>query len=240
MAKSDKTDDKGKVRITKNGPYIVSGNLPLGKEIIVTGKESIPVKWKRGEKYPQQEGYALCRCGHSTNKPFCTGKHAEVDFNGNETADRRRHDEQAEKTEGKDIDLYDAVAFCASARFCDLGAGTWELTKDSKDPKARKEAIRQCCDCPSGRLVMFDKKTKKAIEPKFAQSISIIEDPGAGSSGPIWVKGGVQIESSDGTIYEIRNRVTLCRCGMSANKPFCDGTHTQICFNDGDKSLKKR
>jgi CDGSH-type Zn-finger protein len=53
------------------------------------------------------------------------------------------------------------------------------------------------------------------------------------------VKGGVQIKSSDGFVYEPRNRVTLCRCGQSGNKPFCDGTHISMKFNDGDKSLKK-
>jgi len=31
--------------------------------------------------------------------------------------------------------------------------------------------------------------------------------------------------SADGFVYEIRNRVTLCHCGYSGNKPFCDGSH---------------
>ena len=57
-------------------------------------------------------------------------------------------------------------------------------------------------------------------------------------SGPLWVKGGVAIEASDGFAYETRNRVTLCRCGRSSNKPFCDGTHCKTKFNDGDEALK--
>ena len=40
------------------------------------------------------------------------------------------------------------------------------------------------------------------------------------------------------TVYEVRNRQTICRCGKSENKPFCDGTHTEVGFNDGDESLK--
>ena len=48
----------------------------------------------------------------------------------------------------------------------------------------------------------------------------------------MWVKGGLRIESSDGTNYEIRNRVTLCRCGKSKNKPFCDSSHVFSSFND--------
>ncbi|MGH9998927.1 MAG: CDGSH iron-sulfur domain-containing protein [Nitrosopumilaceae archaeon] len=38
---------------------------------------------------------------------------------------------------------------------------------------------------------------------------------------------------TDGTQYEKRNRVTLCRCGASSNKPFCNGSHASIKFNDG-------
>ena len=43
--------------------------------------------------------------------------------------------------------------------------------------------------------------------------------------GPIWVRGGIPVASADGKTYEVRNRLTLCRCGRSANKPFCDGSH---------------
>jgi CDGSH-type Zn-finger protein len=138
------------------------------------------------------------------------------------------------------VDLTDAIPLCALARFCDLASGTWKLTEDSADPKCRKLAIQTACNCPSGRLVVWDKKTKKPIEPKLAKSISLIEDPSAGVSGPIWVKGGVQLVSCDGTKYEIRNRMTLCRCGKSDNKPFCDGSHIDAGFNDGDKSLKRK
>ena len=44
---------------------------------------------------------------------------------------------------------------------------------------------------------------------------------------------GIQIESEDGTLYEVRNRVTLCRCGKSSNMPFCNGSHASIKFRDG-------
>lgn len=54
-----------------------------------------------------------------------------------------------------------------------------------------------------------------------------------GASGPIWLKGDIDLESEDGTKYEKRSRVTLCRCGKSMNKPFCDGTHIDCSFNDG-------
>ena len=78
-----------------------------------------------------------------------------------------------------------------------------------------------------------DKDTEKVFEPPFKPSIGIIEDPGIKVSGPIWVKGGIRIEGADGKSYEVRNRVTLCRCGQSSNKPFCDGTHASMHFCDG-------
>jgi CDGSH-type Zn-finger protein len=54
------------------------------------------------------------------------------------------------------------------------------------------------------------------------------------------VRGCIPIESADGTLWETRNRVTLCRCGKSQNMPFCDGSHIDVRFNDGDESLECR
>ena len=36
--------------------------------------------------------------------------------------------------------------------------------------------------------------------------------------------------AADGFAHEVRDCVTLCRCGQSKNKPFCDGTHAAIKF----------
>jgi hypothetical protein len=92
------------------------------------------------------------------------------------------------------------------------------------------EAIEEACACPSGSLVAWDKASGAALEPASEPGISLIEDPGAGLSGPLWVKGGVPGESADGFEYERRNRVTLCRCGLSKKKPFCDGAHIKAGF----------
>jgi CDGSH-type Zn-finger protein len=50
------------------------------------------------------------------------------------------------------------------------------------------------------------------------------------ANGPLFVSGGVPIERADGEPMELSNRVTLCRCGRSSNKPLCDGTHSEIGF----------
>jgi hypothetical protein len=111
------------------------------------------------------------------------------------------------------------------ARFCNAHGGVWNQVKLSDDPEIRKVFLQEVWDCPAGRLVAWDKKTGKAIEPHLKPSIVLIEDPQKGCSGPIWVRGGIPIISADGTPYEIRKRVTLCRCGASKNKPFCDTRH---------------
>lgn len=228
-----------KIVICRDGPYLVCGSLPLGREISRVGKEGEPEQWVRGKQYPVQENYSLCRCGQSKSKPFCDGAHTSAGFDGTEKASPEPYSRQARKVVGPDLVLGDAQSLCASARFCLPKGGTWRLTLRSSDPEKRKTAIQQACDCPSGRLVAYDKKTGKPIEPEFSPSLSLVANVQAKSSGPIWVKGGVAIQSADGRVYEKRNRVTLCRCGASHNKPFCDGTHIDIGFNDGDPSLRR-
>ena len=64
-------DKKQKIAISKNGPYLVSGNLPLSKTVSIVDRQGEPEEWKQGKKYPEQERYALCRCGKFKNKPYC-------------------------------------------------------------------------------------------------------------------------------------------------------------------------
>ena len=227
-----------KITVTKDGPYIVSGSIPLAKEIIVSGSDGIPVSWEHGKLFPLQETSALCRCGHSTNKPFCDGSHIKTKFDGTETAPDILYKDQAETTTGPGLVLDDAAALCAVALFCHRAGDAWTLTEKSQDPAARETAMQEACDCPSGRLVARDPKTGKPFEPEFAAAIGIIEDPHKKISGPLWIKGRVPVQGADGKVYEVRNRVTLCRCGHSKNKPFCDGTHTSIGFKDGDPSVE--
>ena len=226
-----------KIIVRKNGPYFIAGKFLLVKEYIITDDEGMPVAWSKGEAFSEQASYALCRCGHSANKPFCDGTHETFGFDGTETAGKKSYEEMSSKFTGPGLLLTDARELCASAHFCHRAGGTWVLVGRSSNPEVKTTAIEQTCNCPSGRLVAWEKTTGEPIEPDFAPSISIIEDPGKGVSGPLWVKSGVPVESSDGEQYEIRNRVTLCRCGRSMNKPFCNGAHGIIGFDDGDETL---
>jgi CDGSH-type Zn-finger protein len=222
---SERKPDKYLITVSTNGPYLVSGGVPLLEKIIKYDKKWDTCEWQEGKTYPQQDHYALCRCGQSHNKPFCDGTHLKATFAGTETASHAPYRDQAVVLEGSGLKLADAEHLCASARFCHRAGGIWNIIRTSNNPEDKKIAIEEAADCPSGRLVVYDKKTGKQIEPTFEPSIVLIEDPSMNVSGPLWVRGGIQIKSSDGTAYEIRNRVTLCRCGKSRNKPFCDSSH---------------
>lgn len=69
-----------KIVVTKDGPYLASGSIPLAKEIIISDIEAMPVRWEHGKQLPLQETYCLCRCGQSKNKPFCDGTHISIGF----------------------------------------------------------------------------------------------------------------------------------------------------------------
>lgn len=96
--------------VTKNGPYLVSGGVPIGEQWMVTNEEGESLEYRQGGKPSAQPEYALCRCGHSRNRPFC---------DGTETASRQSYLEQTETIEGPAMLLTDAENRCAFARLCD-------------------------------------------------------------------------------------------------------------------------
>lgn len=54
-----------KIEVTKDGPYLVSGDLPLSEQRIVTNTKGESLDYREAKKYPAQKQYALCRCGQS-------------------------------------------------------------------------------------------------------------------------------------------------------------------------------
>lgn len=219
-----------KIKIMENGPYIVSGNIPLIEKIITL--EGDRYIYKEGRQFPRKKTYKLCRCGKSENHPYCDREHTEADFDGSEVASRENYDDRARVFEGPGVDLMDDGR-CAIARFCHEEDGSvWQLVKKSDDPAFKEQTIRGAINCPTGRLVVVDKSTGEKIEPELDPCIEVLQDPEKGVSGPLYVKGNIPIESSDGTLYEVRNRIGLCRCGESKNTPFCDGKHLKADFKD--------
>jgi hypothetical protein len=100
----------------------------------------------------------------------------------------------------------------------------WKAVSDTDDVTVRTMVIGMIEHCPSGALSYS--LAGEQQEPTLPRAIGVIDD------GPLWVTGGIPIELVDGTRLETRNRVTLCRCGASTNKPLCDGSHTDAGFTD--------
>jgi len=223
-----------RVVVTKNGPYEVHGGVPLSRQSIVADAEGGSEAWRETHSFPAQETYYLCRCGHSANKPFCDGSHTKARFDGTESASRQSYREQAQLMQGPAHALSDVESLCAFARFCDPHGQVWAQVEHTDRAEVRATFIRQVNNCPSGRLVAWDRATGKPIEHHLPLSIGVIEDPPQAVSGPLWLRGGIPVMAADGFAYEVRNRVTLCRCGASRHKPFCDGTHAAIKFRDAN------
>jgi CDGSH-type Zn-finger protein len=228
------TSGNSKVRVTisENGPYMVTGDIPLAKQTIMTDAEGGSEAWQEGSAVAHREAYALCRCGASRTKPFCDGSHLKIHFAGAETASRDTYLDQAKILDGPILQLTDAESLCAFGRFCDPNGNVWSQVAQTDDRGVHTMFIRQVNNCPSGRLVAWDKASGKPVEHALPVSIGLVEDPEQQCSGPLWLRGGIPVVAADGFEYEVRNRVTLCRCGESKNKPFCDGTHAAIKFQD--------
>lgn len=220
---------EGKIIVNKDGSYSVS-DLPLSEGIIKTDKEGYPENIEKTKDYTVGQKYDLCRCGYSSNKPFCDNSHMAIKFDGTETAENVKFKKLKDITKGPNFILEDIVPLCSGAGFCHGQEGnTWNLIS-SEDKKSNKAGIKQACNCPSGRLLVIDKKTNKPIEPKFKPSVMILKEPWKKISGSILIRGNIPVISSKGKKYEVRNRVALCRCGKSENKPFCDSSHSNIRF----------
>jgi len=220
-----------RIQVSKNGPYLVRGNLPIQRQTIVTDESGESVAWRAGEHLGTRPTCSLCRCGSSDTKPFCDGSHGLVGFDGTETASHATYEEAAALIEGPRVDLMDQVELCADARFCAAKGREWHLVKND-DEESCRVVIDESNLCPSGRFTAVD-KDGTVHEPALEPAIGLIEDPKAGASGSLWVQGGIPVFDAEGEPYPVRNRQTLCRCGKSSNKPFCDGTHIKVGFDDG-------
>jgi CDGSH-type Zn-finger protein len=213
-----------RVRVSEDGPYEVTGSPPLVRTAQVETEFGEPIEWEEPTPIEAEAQFDLCRCGRSSRKPFCDASHETNGFDGTEVADRGPRATRAKALHGHGVVMTDDRSLCSKAGYCtNRSTDVWEMIHQTSDPDIRSRLERMVDFCPSGRL-----DRSRDVHEEFAEpSIGIIRD------GPIWVRGGIPVESADGTMYEIRDRVTLCRCGHSSNKPFCDGTHKEIGFRDG-------
>ena len=215
-----------RIKIRPDGPYIVEGEVPLRTKRRLFSENREALTWKTGETIRERGPYALCRCGRSDSKPFCDGGHARGKaFVGTEVADKADRETRQKEYPGPRLSVYHDRTICAFATFCENKVtDVWDMAEKTDDSVVRSQVISMIEKCYSGALTYKLHPEEEMIEPDLPVQISATEN------GPLWVSGGITIEGADGTTYEVRNRVTLCRCGHSKNKPFCDGQHIDAKF----------
>jgi len=124
---------------------------------------------------------------------------------------------------------YDRVR-CIHAAEC--GRGLKTVFDASKDPwidpdLAEANAVIAVIErCPSGALTYERLDTGAAETPAATNTVTVMPN------GPLYLSGVIALQDSDRNPVAEEARVALCRCGQSAHKPYCDGSHTKSGFKD--------
>ena len=215
-----------KITVQENGPYVVSGGVPINRKSIIRSDHHEPLTWRKDATLEGDATYRLCRCGQSSQKPFCDNTHARIGFDGTENAPTAPSATRARRFTGSGMTMTDDSIFCMHAGFCTNKVDkVWDMVKRTDETSVRFGLMQMIERCPSGKLGY--EVDGVPVEPDLPQAVSATTD------GPLWVTGGIPVTMSNGQTLEVRNRVTLCRCGKSKIKPLCDGSHAEAGFKDG-------
>jgi CDGSH-type Zn-finger protein len=117
MSEPRKTESR-KIKVTEDGPYLVSGSVPVTRKTPVMSEHGEPLTWKPSEPADTADRFALCRCGQSSNKPFCDGTHARSPWDGTEAAPTDSYADRATSLGGDGIEIFDDRPICVHAGFC--------------------------------------------------------------------------------------------------------------------------
>ncbi|MGB5832083.1 MAG: CDGSH iron-sulfur domain-containing protein [Thiohalocapsa sp.] len=137
---------------------------------------------------------------------------------------------------GNELDVHWDKRLCIHIGECGNANNT--LFEGGRDPwcvpdQVSRDEVRDVCErCPSGALSYTDKSGVDEKAPD-ENSVTLVYN------GPIYVAGELDIEGAAPDMPGVKFRAALCRCGASANKPFCDNSHLEAGFQDfgavGDK-----
>jgi len=195
-----------------DGPYLVKNLTKLSSQ--------------KGD-VETDETIALCRCGKSENKPFCDGAHARVGFTSEN--EKKSSNDKCINYVGKQITIHDNRNICAHAGVCtDNLAAVFRMKQEpwiDPDAVAVPAIISVIQQCPSGALSYTLEGERYTIDN---QSEKFFIAP----NGPYVVAGCPELNDTDWGEAALQQQYTLCRCGASKNKPFCDGSHWAVEFVD--------
>jgi CDGSH-type Zn-finger protein/uncharacterized Fe-S cluster protein YjdI len=231
--------EKPKILPLRNGPYYLLNDMePKVVENLQNSK---------CEPLSTVLGVALCRCGASHNKPFCDGTHGTIGFssenrttttaavnyntNGSSSSEHMIKDKRKDYV-GKEITIHDNRRICSHAAECvnnlssvfKLNSRPW-INPDSARTEEIIETIRKC---PSGALSYSINSIEYRDPNEREPMVTVSKD------GPYLITGGIDLIGDNIRWAEgaSKEHYTLCRCGASNNKPFCDGMHRTVNFKD--------
>jgi CDGSH-type Zn-finger protein len=203
------------IRPEPNGPLIVRNLRTLTNS--------------KGENLPTRPIVALCRCGGSNLKPYCDGTHARNGFASAKASDRAT--DRLDSYEGNGITVRDNRGTCCHFGNCTdhlpqvfHHTGDPFVTAGGADADDIERIVRQC---PSGALGFARGGNVYQGEQREPEIY-------VANNASYYVRGGIDLDGEMMNQGANREHYALCRCGHSKNKPFCDGTHWWIKFNDPD------
>ena len=195
----------------------------------ITPYENGPLGVKNGPKLRMPDGAeleikgALCRCGLSANKPFCDGSHTREGWEStNEGVIRNTPIDYTGTVDGVEVTVSYTPVLCTHAAECQ------RLALNVFNPKEKpwiqpengslKEIMDVMVNCPSGALRVSVGDNAKAHMTPLDLGIRVEKN------GPYHVSN-LDLDAKFNGAEASRGKYSLCRCGLSKNKPFCDGSH---------------
>ena len=204
--------DDAKIEERENGPLVAFGvSTMAGPDGAISVK---PVM-------------ALCRCGHSGNKPFCDGSHSAAGFESRGGAPAGR--DRVIAYEGSEATVNYNPLLCSHAAECGrLASHVFNPAQKpwvQPDNGTLAELQAVVTACPSGALSFA---SQGGVEHRVAEERAeiVVE-----KNGPYWVHD-IAPPTAERAEGAAKKKFVLCRCGLSGNKPYCDGSHRDAKWRD--------
>lgn len=187
-------------------------------DTIITKKGDLPLK----------RVSSLCRCGNSNSKPYCDGTHMQIGFDGIRTAACHP---RKKAYQGNDITIFYDMNLCGHIEECVKGLPT--VFNSEKTPwidaknASTAEIIEIIQRCPSGALTYQENNHDEVTAWHSESKIEVFEN------GPYLISQMKLVDDQDSDSALLNDdHYILCRCGQSKKKPFCDGSHHHVDFDD--------
>lgn len=206
--------DVPKIEERENGPLVVKGLRSLRGE--------------DGQEIATKDVVALCRCGQSKNKPFCDGSHRDAGFQSR--GGKPEGPDRIFRYEGADVTVTFNPRLCGHAAEC--GRIASNIFNPEQKPWVQPDngTVAQVravvAACPSGALQLAEGDDIHSLPAEGRAQVEVRKD------GPYWVTG-CAVETDAGAEGVLEDKFILCRCGLSGNKPYCDGTHRSQGWKSG-------